>query len=277
MLDEHLATLAVGAATEEKVLLYLRDHHPNLLLSLQKPPEWAKHLFDLRGESEGWNVVGKGDRGNTLWSFWRAGYDLTHLDNLRAPAVRPSDPLDDIQRAANRFGSLSVQDADASSDEDNDKPAQDPAVPPGNNRPRDETWDLLFQQGRRDYAPPSEDGSDDDTEAETAGAGSMPPAPPQADEPNVHHLPDFLAMFSLAALPPTPESDRTPFVLFGLNDVWSFSMKERRKLAQRFERQAKETYDEKWTEDLERLSKAFNMARRAYEDVKANVSYWVPF
>jgi hypothetical protein len=74
--------------TDAQVEEYLARHHPRMLSNLNKPPAWAKDLFEdhLKAGRQILLTTGQ-EPAYTLWTYWLRGYDLNHIADLQSPSL----------------------------------------------------------------------------------------------------------------------------------------------------------------------------------------------
>lgn len=258
---------------------FLFDEHENMSNRLQTPPDWVMHLFREHRSGDGWTVVGKGNKSDTIWGFWRRGLDLVHLDNLQtAPAkVSPTKP-DAMAPKPNRYAALDVpmHDDNISGHSSSSESLDDAATDNQKTLPgQDEMWDKAFASGRYG-APPSSHGSDDSSEDEVEDeleidTTSTSPSPNPSLAPNAHEIQGFLKIFLLAQVPSILRTDRKLDDLLESGDVWSFSLRERQRVADLIERQAKHKHDVESIENFEFQVDKLQDARRELAEIKDNV------
>ena len=257
------ADITMRTATEVQIMDFLESRYPDVKASVCHPPGFVGALYEHSSDIAGWSTVGKSSSGGSLWSFWVNGLDLEHLRTIDAkPITITPEP---VAKVLNCFEQLTVDEGEqfaSSQEEEQDEGQEGDMSSFLFARPDNESWEDL-----------SDSGSDIDS-ITTEGLIVTPPqviAAPSVDEV-IQEKALILDYFNLSSVPRIPMTDRELKVLLTDGDVWSFSAKERQRVAESVAGQAKADIDEDSIVLFESLAKRHEAARKQYAEARDIVS-----
>lgn len=259
-------------ASDEQIMLYLEMELPQLKVSISNPPDYTYMLYEHATDTSGWETIGKSHSKVSLWSFWLKGMDLDHLRYLENKPV--GQKVEPLNNTSNRFDQLEeVNEGDSeSSDDGSSSTAWDDDVQ------RDRTLDFMFAEPDvEDWEVMSDDeGTHFDEPIADVVSDSRTDINGTAVKPEpvdvVQDKAAFLEFFDMKALPRIPQTDRKLSVLLEDGDAWSFSLEERRRVAEFVMGKAKSELDEDMLATFVVLAKKHAEARKRYAEARDNVS-----
>lgn len=260
-------------ATDAEISNHLTIHFPEFQACLDEPTAWISVVYEYTSDTSGWQNVGGGEAVSSMWRFWKDGHDLQHLRTL-ATKPRKAVPAP-VATTVNQFAALQIEDDQSSNDS---AEADDAPVPVGSAsdmwsfmfvKPDIESWEEASITDRGSVSDTETDASDNFTrpgqhDSNTTRQTSISDAVQDGES--------FCSFFGFGTLPAIPQTDRDLDVLLADGDIWSFSMEERRRVAEFITAQAKADVDEESLALFEMLTRKHAEARRAHEEAVANVS-----
>lgn len=243
-------------ATADQITEYLERSCPDIYAKLRNPPPIVHALLEHSSDTQGWSTIQKRGKHHTVWDFWRAGDDLTHLRRLHRDAER-SGHAPPIITTDNRFAGLSV----ASDPQIDQIPA---GLPQRLDPEEDAKWSFLFEEPDVDIRGESEWEDEDEDDASTTTTPILSEA--------VYSKDVFLQYFGLRELPEIPTTQRHLDVLMELDDPWKFSLQERVTFSNAIATHAKLEVDEEALEKFMVLARQHEVAKKKHDEARDNVS-----
>ena len=257
-------------STDQQIMDYLEAVYPVLGDQLEAPSAWIRLLMRHMMTGE-WRVAGQDNRPSSIWSFWKTGLDLAHLEALHAETTRKPVKVEaPVSVQANRFDALNSEDG---ANTDDETVVEESSNSDTSENEDDQVWAFALANRNRQFAPPASVDSDSDDQDSVSEVDTPPTplTPYQLDEEALEDRATFLSHFGMAELPKVPTTNRSIEELLDDGDAWRFSKGERVKLAIYLETHAKQDLDENLIAEFERLVEKFQEARQNMADVKDNV------
>jgi hypothetical protein len=277
----------------EDIMNYLDISYPEHWESLCEPDSWIVAIFSLMSRDDGqgaWRTAGTKGQGevenNTLWTFWRDGRDL---EFLRKPdptkkhvkdELAPSPPTNIIARSSqNTFSVLQpVAIPVSKGDEDEDKDEEDGPLPP------EKSWQDFLDTDDLESVDSDSHTSDliqvesesDRNNGNQLSDEFLPTPLPDSGilNPADLRVEDFFALMDYRAVPVIPSTDRPLDELLTEGEMWSFSIKERRKLVSYWTDKLEIDFRETSLKEFERLRNRHAEILRRHTDATNEACFY---